>query len=184
MQTISYPAPAGPVNPYPAPNLYPNGRPLTERAGAATILSENAYAFEFRSSTGEDVYGCYKSFLGESGEVEFAQEYALHTVGGTVTECNCPDNKFRRRVCKHVVELAVVLGTGLRTRKGTFVAAASTTVINQPRTVAEALRAMREDYHAAAARAVILTAAAVEEAEKQEAAPRKVVSGFDPSDWK
>jgi len=181
----SYPASAGTVNP---PRLYPHGQPLPERAGAATIFGENAYAFEFTAATGEDVYGCYKSFLGEAGEMEFCQEYTLHTASGTVTECNCPDHTHRPRVCKHMVELAVVLGTGLRTRKGVFVAAVSTTVISRPRTVADALRAMREDYHAAAARAVILTAADVEEAERAEAArsaaARPIVSGFDPSDWK
>ena len=171
------------VNPAPnacAPKIYPHGQPLTERAGASTVLGLNAYAFEFRAQSGEAVHSCCDAKTQE-------QKYALETVGGVVTSCNCDDRLYRRRVCKHMVELAVVLGTGLRMPQGAFVAAVSASPLAGPRTVAQALQTLREDYHAAAARAVILTAAAVEQAERVGTA-RPVVSGFDPSDifsdWK
>jgi len=157
----------------PPVKLYPTGQPLTERAGAATVLGLNAYAFEFRAQTGEDVYACHSAETG-------IQKYALEAVGGIVSSCNCADSMYRRRVCKHQVELAVILQTGLRTPQGKFVGAVIVKP-SGPLTVADALRNLREDYHAAAARAVILTAAAVEEAMKP---VRPVVSGFDPSDWK
>ena len=169
MTSTLYPTSMPPVK------FYPTGQPLTERAGAATILGANAYAFEFRAQTGEYVYACYSTEKGE-------QKYALEAVGGVVSSCNCADSVYRRRVCKHMVELAVVLQTGLRTPQGKFVGAVIVKQ-NAPMTVADALRNLREDYHAAAARAVILTAAAVEEA-MQEPVRRPVVTGFDPSDWK
>jgi len=187
MQTITQNPQA--VNPS-IQKAYPSGQPLTERVAKSVVLAERAYAYEFDAAGGERVYGCYA--VPSDDAAAFEQLYALETVhdnriGDVACSCNCPDRVYRKRICKHMVELAVVLGTGLRTPKGVFVAAVSATVISQPRTVAEALRAMREDYHAAAARAVILTAAAVEEAEQQEAAPRKAVSGFAPAifdDWK
>ncbi len=190
MQTTFYPALVPAVNPTAniASKLYPNGRPLTERAGAATILAENAYSHEYTAQGGEEVYSCYKVTQDADGNPQFEKEYALHTVGGVVTECNCKDAMCRRRGCKHMVELCVWLGTGIRTRSGLFVAAVLTSSLSGPMTVAQQIQAMREDYTAAATRAVILTAAALEEAEQQEAAPRKSVSGFDPadifSDWK
>ncbi len=133
------------------------GQPLTERAGASAVLSASAYAFEFTATSGADVYGCYDAATHE-------QKYALEVVGGLVTHCNCPDRLYRRRVCKHQIELAVALQTGLRTPGGSVVMAASALSMLQsgPRTVADSLRALREDYHAAAVRAVILTAAQVE----------------------
>lgn len=155
------------------------GRPLTERAGESTVLAKNAYAFEFTSQGGEDVYGCYDAGTG-------VQKYALETVGGLVTFCNCPDSLCRKRVCKHRVELAVALQTGLVMPGGGVVQAASALSVLQagPRTVADSLRALREDYHSAAARAVILTAAAVEAAMESEAARgSRSVSGFDPDEW-
>ncbi len=138
------------------------GQPLAERAGASAVLGANAYAFEFTATSGEDVYGCYDARVPDTATHE--QKYALETVAGLVTHCNCPDRVYRRRVCKHMVELAVALQTGLRTPGGAEVRAASVLSVLQagPRTVADSLRALREDYHAAAARAVILTAAEVE----------------------
>lgn len=145
-------APVKPCDP-----KHDGGQPLTERAGVDAVLSANAYAFEFTATTGEDVYGCYNAATLE-------QKYALETVAGIVTHCNCPDRLYRRRTCKHMVDLAVALQTGLRTPGGSVVMAASALSMLQsgPRTVADSLRALREDYHAAAVRAVILTAAQVE----------------------
>lgn len=189
MQTQSYP-PQRDLSTPPAGPRFPNGQPLTERAGAATILAENAYAYEFPSAGGEDVYGCYKT-------ATWANEYALDVCRLTnglpvVTGCNCSDAKVRRRTCKHMIELAVVLSGGVRLRAGAIVLAASALpdVLSGPKTVADAVKAMCFDFEAAATKAVILTAAAVEEAEQQaaprkqvETAPRKIVSGFDPSDF-
>lgn len=204
MTATSYPALSGPVKPAvvrpalqaptaPAPaKLYPSGQPLPERAGASTILAENAYDHQYTAQGGEEVYACHKVTLDADGTIQFEKQYALHTVGGVVTECNCKDATCRRRVCKHMVELCVWLATGIRTRSGVFVAAVLTSSLSGPMTVAQQIKAMREDYTAAAARAVILTAAAVEEAERETTpvcrpavpAPRRSVSGFDPADWK
>jgi len=159
-----------PVQAHLAPKLYPHGQPLAERAGAATMHGKNAYCFEFESAGDECVWGCYE--VDESGHPARAAKYALETVrdsraGDVVTHCNCPDRAYRRRVCRHMVELAVFLGTGLRTPGGSLVVAASAVGLlrHTPRTLAEALRDDHESYTDAVTRAVILTAREAEGAE-------------------
>ncbi len=181
------------------PRPYPTGKPLAERAGAATILGENAYVLEAPQGGDEETFGCYYATV-----QPVAFKYFLGLSGGWVVSCSCMDTRTRRRVCKHMVELAVAIQTGLRMPWGALVMAVRVAPATQsgPLTPAQRLRALFDDYQAATARAVILTAALVDKLEAERCggvadsyqpaqtsipAPlpaRSVVSGFDPNDWK